>query len=60
MASAIAPRIGEWGVAWRYLVALSFRRQWWSLQTLLAVGLVAMVAVLVGLPSPTSRTSLST
>src|SRR5687767_14061630 len=37
--------------AWRHLVVLSFRRQWWSLQTLIAAILFGLVATVVILES---------
>jgi ABC-type transport system involved in multi-copper enzyme maturation permease subunit len=50
MSTARLPVIGglQAGLrAWCWLVALSFRRLWWSMQTLVAVALVGLVAALV-------------
>lgn len=51
MATAVRSTTVAGFQAWWHLVTLSFQRQWWSLQSLIAVVLLMMLAIVVGLRS---------
>src|SRR5437868_3271229 len=48
-------KTGSLWSAWRQLVYLSFSRQWWSLQSLMALALFCLLALVVSLESLLGR-----